>query len=185
MNILKKLFKITNKEVEKNLSTTVETKCNKVSKAYLVGSDIIKSGDISIIVNAAYDTVNKYEKAKTLQPFMFGIHGYDNISVPLCAVPEVRKWSAKLYREVPSILGLIDSQAIYWFLPCIAHIEIVNVGSSQTQIRWPVDLANFINEIGTESERIFRKISSTQEEVDQLYKEFLERLQTATKKLGL
>jgi len=78
-----------------------------------------------------------------------------------------------LHKAILSIFGLVKDQTIYWLLPCLADIEIVTVGPSQSQIRWPADLANFINRIGEEAEGVFRKVSSSHEEVTQLYNEFL------------
>ena len=170
---------------------------------HLISRQEVIEGKTHRIRNAVVDCIDGFKSSRNLVPIYFGIDGYDDDPRGLFEIPEVRAWCMRLYREVPFIFSLLDSDTIAWFFSCVADIEIVgrtteapqgwlkellsrsspserggltDYFSAVTQIRYGPGVSKLIDEIWEGGGKLLQSLASTQDEFDRLAEEIGSRI---------
>ena len=166
------------------------------------------------LLEAIADTIQKFKKERNLEPFRFGVYGYDKDPRALYQIPEVRSWCKDLYSRVPSIFLYLHQETIQWFFFAVADIEVIQVQQKQPTglvadyyakldpedqqelrknhpsafLKATIQLAPSINvlipEIFAHGMVALQELSSSKEEFDRVGREFTERLKQGLPKLS-
>jgi hypothetical protein len=174
--------------------------------SYLVDGHATNESKTRFIAEAINKCIEVFKTERIIHLVSFGISGYDQDPRPLFQIPEVRDWCKQLYSSIPAIFLYLDSATIQWFFLSIAEIEILKVEPKEPDglladamaqlspemqqdfrkhhpgsfLKGTLSIAqsslDLIADIWGHGMSEVSNLSSSQDEIDRLGREFIERL---------
>ena len=168
----------------------------------------------AFVANLVKERLDAFHATGRLTPLWLGVWGYDEDPRALFEIPEVRDWCAELYQEIQGLFAFLHPDTISWLFPCLAEVEILAVHEKrpegplkelldrissdqkeelrqkhpgsflQTSIRFLPGTDEIIEQVQNRTLGLLEKISTSQQELDRLVKEFETRFNQGLRMMG-